>query len=207
MDCLGGSALEQGNLNRIGGHERKYRVYAMATLQDNGYFYCKACGRGDLTREDFFQDKAKKYGLSRLCKPCELERTREAKHQHYLRSEKHKQAMARKTKRAYYLRNKEDMMVKSRAYKRRNPGKIRQYFLKAKYRLTPEEVAAMIEERKGCCEICGTYQGDKLHVDHNHATGKVRGMLCRRCNNGLGMFGDDEELLNKARSYLLYYSE
>lgn len=179
----------------------------MATLQDNGYFYCNACGRDDLTREDFYLDSSKKHGLSQLCRLCEGERTRAAKHQHYLRSEKRKQAMARKSKRAYYLRNRETIMSKSEAYKQRNPGKVRAYLLKRKYRLTPEERAAMIEERRGCCEICGMYQGDRLEVDHNHTTGKVRGMLCHNCNSGLGMFGDDVELLSNARSYLLHYNE
>jgi len=115
--------------------------------------------------------------------------------------------MARKSKRAYYLRNREIIMSKSAAYKQRNPGKVRAYLLKYKYKLTTEERAAMIEELRGCCEICGMFQGDRLEVDHNHATGKVRGMLCHNCNSGLGMFGDDEELLINARAYLLHYNE
>ena len=177
----------------------------MATLQDNGYFYCKACGRDDLTRADYYVDNSKKYGLSNLCKRCESERTKKPKHDHYMRSERHQQSLRRQSKRRYYLKNKEDMMIKSRAYKRQNPGKMRKYLLKRKYKLTPEEVVAMIEEQEGCCAICGLYRGEKLVIDHNHTTGKVRALLCTGCNTGLGLFGDDEELLNKARSYLLYY--
>lgn len=177
----------------------------MATLQANGYFYCRACGRDELTRNDFFNDKHKPHGLSRLCKLCESERTREAKHRHYLRSDRHKQAARRKTKRAYYLRNREEIMSKSAEYKRRNPGRVRAYLLKQKYKLTPEERTAMIEEQGGCCEICGIFQGDKLEIDHNHTTGRVRAMLCHSCNTGLGMFGDSYELLSIARSYLYHY--
>ena len=186
--------------------EREW-AYSMATLQDNGYFYCKACGRDDLTREDFYLDRSKKHGLSRLCRSCELERTRDAKHQHYLRSEKHKQAMARKSKRAYYLRNREEIMSKSAEYKRHNPGRVKAYILKQKYKLTPEERAQMINDQGGCCEICGVFQGEKLEIDHNHATGKVRAMLCRNCNSGLGFFLDSYELLSIARSYLYYYND
>jgi hypothetical protein len=50
------------------------------------------------------------------------------------------------------------------------------------------------------CEICGRIQ--KLEVDHNHATGKVRGLLCSRCNGALGQFCDNVELLQKAIAYL-----
>ena len=98
-------------------------------------------------------------------------------------------------------------MSKSTEYKRKNPGKIRGYLLKRKYKITPEERAAMIEEQQGLCEICGVFQGEKLEIDHNHATGKVRAMLCHLCNTGLGMFQDDYELLSVARSYLYHYNQ
>lgn len=70
----------------------------------------------------------------------------------------------------------------------------------------------MVERQKGLCAICeqpekGTNGrwGKKtlqLAVDHNHETSKVRGLLCRRCNQGLGKFEDNPELLEKAASYL-----
>lgn len=50
------------------------------------------------------------------------------------------------------------------------------------------------------CEICGRKQ--KLEVDHNHSTGKVRGVLCSRCNGALGQFLDDINMLKKAIAYL-----
>ena len=52
----------------------------------------------------------------------------------------------------------------------------------------------------GCCEICGGIQ--RLSVDHSHTTGTVRGVLCHRCNVGLGMFKDNIESLRSAINYL-----
>ena len=50
------------------------------------------------------------------------------------------------------------------------------------------------------CAICGSE--DNLHIDHNHDTGEVRGVLCNCCNRGLGLFGDNSELLKAAIGYL-----
>jgi recombination endonuclease VII len=178
----------------------------MAKLSSNGYFFCSRCERDELTRADFYVDNSKKHGLSNLCKLCESERTRKPKHDHYMRSERHQQSLRRQSKRRYYLKNREEIMIKSRAYKRREPGKIRGYLLKRKYQLSSEERAEMIDEQQGMCEICGEFQGDALCVDHDHVTGRVRAMLCRHCNTGLGFFHDDPALLQIAIVYLRAYS-
>jgi hypothetical protein len=177
----------------------------MAKLLSNGYFYCSKCERYELTQADFYVDNSKRHGLSNLCKRCESERTRKPKHDHYMRSERHQQSLRRQSKRRYYLRNREEIMIKSRAYKRREPRRIRGYLLKRKYHLTSEERAEMIGEQQGMCEICGEYHGDNLFVDHDHTTGRVRAMLCRHCNSGLGFFNDDPQLLQIAIVYLRAY--
>jgi hypothetical protein len=58
----------------------------------------------------------------------------------------------------------------------------------------------MHEAAGGVCQICG--DDERLGVDHCHASGRLRGLLCSRCNTGLGMFRDRPELLAEAIEYL-----
>jgi hypothetical protein len=64
----------------------------------------------------------------------------------------------------------------------------------------------MLKEQHGCCKICGVTEedasGKRLHVDHNHATGQVRGLLCTRCNTAIGKFKDDPEIIRNAIAYI-----
>lgn len=67
----------------------------------------------------------------------------------------------------------------------------------------------MHEEQNGLCAICGNpekaFMKTKvmyLAIDHNHKTGEIRGLLCTNCNNGLGRFKDNIDLLNKAIAYI-----
>jgi hypothetical protein len=64
----------------------------------------------------------------------------------------------------------------------------------------------MLLEQHSVCRICGTDnpggRGKVFSVDHDHQTGKVRGLLCHHCNVGLGNFKDSIDILKKAISYL-----
>ena len=66
-----------------------------------------------------------------------------------------------------------------------------------RYGLTSEQIDEM---KKTGCELCGTTEN--LHVDHNHNTGNVRGILCTNCNRGIGHLKDSPDLLRKAATYL-----
>ena len=77
----------------------------------------------------------------------------------------------------------------------------RERHLQHSYGMTEDDVAAMLEAQHGVCAICQV--ADAAHIDHDHATGAVRGMLCFRCNAALGQFGDDPEVLVRAARYLL----
>lgn len=68
------------------------------------------------------------------------------------------------------------------------------------YGITEAELVALVESAAGRCEICT--QEINLHIDHDHTTGTVRGLLCGNCNNGLGRFKDDPAKLRAAVIYL-----
>jgi hypothetical protein len=70
--------------------------------------------------------------------------------------------------------------------------------------LTLEDYFAMLESQHGLCAICQKppKEGTFLAVDHNHITGKIRGLLCWRCNSSLGKFNDDYMLVRRAADYL-----
>jgi hypothetical protein len=79
-------------------------------------------------------------------------------------------------------------------------GSVRGYHLQRRYGLGAEEVAEMIENQGRVCAIC--LRKPAAHVDHEHGSGAVRGILCFTCNVGLGNFGDDPELMARGIDYL-----
>lgn len=99
---------------------------------------------------------------------------------------------------ALLLARQENRATLSRERARRDKVKV----AAKKYGLTEEELQAMIDATGGLCDLCGESIGDKLNVDHCHDTLKVRGILCSKCNSGLGYFRDDIRLLRKAAEYL-----
>lgn len=95
---------------------------------------------------------------------------------------------------------KERKRVYMKSYIANNKEKMRDKRLKKVYGITSDEYNKMFEEQKGCCKICNDQT--TLHVDHCHTTGKVRGLLCRHCNVGIGHFEDNINNLLKAIEYL-----
>jgi hypothetical protein len=84
------------------------------------------------------------------------------------------------------------------------------YKLKKNYNLSPEDRLKMLDACGYKCELCSRAvqlpepgcNSTNANIDHCHATGKVRGILCGHCNKGLGHFKDDPELMTKAIKYL-----
>jgi hypothetical protein len=94
-----------------------------------------------------------------------------------------------------------------------DPHTRRRYALWSGYRITPGDYDAMYQQQRGKCAICGIPKEpwepasvkDRprfLVVDHDHATGEVRGLLCSDCNHGIGKFKENQENLRAAIAYL-----
>lgn len=85
-------------------------------------------------------------------------------------------------------------------------ARIRSTSLSRLYGITVQEYDRMLADQSGGCAICGKSAREssrkKLCVDHDHGSGKVRGLLCFECNVGIGNFKEDAILLQKAVSYL-----
>lgn len=113
---------------------------------------------------------------------------REANQRYYLNGGKERQAAS---KARYLATDKGRRMLRSQ--------NLRQYGM------TPEEYDAMLAQQGGGCALCGAekgHNGTSLAVDHCHRTGKIRGLLCTKCNTALGHFGDDAYGLRRVLAYI-----
>lgn len=79
-------------------------------------------------------------------------------------------------------------------------GGTRHYHLLRRYGISASDFDERVEQQGGACLICGAR--DPEHVDHDHVTGEVRGILCFNCNGGLGQFRDSTDALRAAAIYL-----
>lgn len=88
----------------------------------------------------------------------------------------------------------------------KNRQRDRWYQRKKAYGITKQQFLEMLFAQNGVCPICKMVpKGDVekvMHVDHNHATGKIRGLLCYICNRALGLFRDSPTILKNAAQYL-----
>ena len=104
----------------------------------------------------------------------------------------------------YYANNKDRLRL-AHKIRRRNDHAID---IKRKFGITIEQYNELSTKQNGLCAICKSPVATRrLAVDHNHHTGAVRGLLCGRCNLGLGMFRDNPELLFSAQEYLKRFVE
>ena len=74
--------------------------------------------------------------------------------------------------------------------------------IRRKFGITEEQYLEMLQRQDGRCAICRLKFTVRLHVDHCHETKAIRGLLCEKCNRGLGMFKDNPEALRRAANYL-----
>ena len=126
------------------------------------------------------------------------------------------QAANRERRKEYWTANRESFNYRARerradpankekeeGYRKNGAVRRKNYELKRRFGLSMAQYDEMLKQQSGSCAICGTPpQSIRLSVDHCHKTGKVRGLLCWKCNLSIGHFNDDPGLLLKAAAYL-----
>lgn len=136
---------------------------------------CVRCGENKLHSE-FYKEKRVADGLTARCKSCTKDCAQNS-----------------------YENNKE--VVKSRQKKKYCSVKRRERTLMENYGMTPSDYDEMYQQQQGACKICEK-NFDQLCVDHCHNTGKVRGLLCQKCNKAIGLLGDNLNYLSNAITYI-----
>ena len=138
---------------------------------------CTKC-RIEKPPSEFYKDPTAKDGRDSRCKSCGIARA------------------------SAYFTSPEGRLSNRKAHYKRHygPG------------MTPERYDKMFSEQNGVCAICGQPEivvdkrygkVEELSIDHNHETGQVRGLLCHKCNQGIGLLKHDKVRLSKAISYLI----
>jgi hypothetical protein len=103
--------------------------------------------------------------------------------------------------RKHYKENKDKIREKNKKWDLANPRKRKSYRLQGRYGISIDDYEKMYHNCNGKCNICKEFY-KKLHVDHAHITGKVRGLLCKACNVSLGNFKEDITRMEEAIAYL-----
>ncbi|MBP7118572.1 endonuclease VII domain-containing protein [Candidatus Woesebacteria bacterium] len=106
----------------------------------------------------------------------------------------------------YYNKNKDSIRSYQKKWNENNKFKRQEKDIKRKYNLSLEEFNILFNKQNKSCAICLIKLPDGFHsnknVDHDHETGKVRGLLCNKCNMGISLFGDSKIVLANAITYL-----
>lgn len=152
---------------------------------------CTKCGV-EKPLSEYHKKISTKTGFDPWCKPC-----KSAAYKNWISNNPEKQKVVKKRASIWNAenKNKRKIIVQKNNYKKR-------------YGLTVEQKQQLIDLQNQKCAICENSLKDThdVCVDHNHQTGAVRGILCRKCNLGLGHFKDSMENLKSAVKYLKKYS-
>jgi len=160
--------------------------------------HSKECSKCLLILElySYSKDNSKKDGFHTVCKVCQK------------KTKSLRTAEAKEVRKIHYNLNKE---ISSNYHKNKNANPEVKYKLKEKhllktYDLSLKDLEQLRTDQKFKCAICKKHEDDcsrkTLFVDHNHNTGKIRGLLCSQCNSALGLFYDNIEVIKAAINYL-----
>ncbi|KKM02643.1 hypothetical protein LCGC14_1782310 [marine sediment metagenome] len=116
---------------------------------------------------------------------------KEASQKYYQKNKEERKDYSRKWRKEYNKKYPEKQKQSSKNYRKNNKEKIRDHLLKRRFGITLEEYNQILENQNYCCKICERHESKfkiSLAVDHDHETGKIRGLLCSKCNTTLGWY-------------------
>jgi hypothetical protein len=172
--------------------------YANGEVVKDGQRICNCCKTWKPI-EWYAKSKAGHIGLSAVCKDCENEKAR-------VRYAEKDILSRRKGKKSVYDKERRERLRAEGKLKRQRPEAEREQRMKREYGITTKDYEAMVEAQNNECAICFASgeqeRNSKLVIDHCHASGKVRGLLCNKCNLLLGHANDSIGQLEQAILYL-----
>lgn len=166
---------------------------------------CSNCKKHK-SRDNFHKRKLSSDGLDLWCKTCKKKRTSSYNFApNYNGNKKCQQCGNHFNNINFYKSKRNPDGLENRCIdccKKRS----RNNEIKKRYGINQLEYEKMFKSQDGKCKICNTANPGKgksrMSIDHCHITNKIRGLLCNSCNNGLGIFKDDPDLLIRAAEYL-----
>lgn len=152
---------------------KKLRDLKIQYIQETGLLTCAKCEE-EKPLNMFQRDRRRPTGYKARCKSC---------------SPKACPVKASE----YYQKNKATISRKAKWYRH-----------KTELNFSEQDYYELLAYQEGACAICKRTdnKGKHFHIDHNHSTGEVRGLLCKNCNNGIGMLGDNVTICRNAAKYL-----
>ena len=170
-----------------------------AAIDDGKRSDARYCSRACMKRAGEQRRQPVKNERKRQARAADPERVRARQRDAYWRY--HEQALACASRSRQKYREKRN--AANRAWARANPEKRIASELRRKYGISSKTYDALLRAQGGGCAICGARPNRKrLAVDHDHTTGKLRGLLCEGCNQALGLMADDPMRLQAAAAYL-----
>lgn len=145
---------------------------------------CSKCGVEKLL-SDYYNQKNGKFGKISKCKECMRQESTNYRKNYPKRKRECDKQWAKNHPEVYH-------------------ALVRRGNLKRKFGISVSDYESILKSQNDVCAICQEINkcGDRLSVDHDHETNQIRGLLCHNCNNGLGRFKDNKDLLCIAANYL-----
>jgi len=146
---------------------------------------CKKCKR-ELSLEMFSKHPKSKDRLQGSCKECERK---------WYKSWRARPEVLKR------IKEQQKQWAKRNVDNRKLNRK--KYNLKVNFGISIEDYNKLLLRQNGVCAVCGSNTNRSLAVDHNHETGKVRGLLCGNCNTALGLLRENIQIIEKLKGYLV----